>query len=115
MRFTPYTLYPKPEMKTERLPLTIGTCVDRGGIAGLEVLLRSLVSAHPSNARFHVHVLHRDIPERTRHRLSDTIYSKSAGRVASGRRSTPERYFKGRVVFGLMSYARTSFCRKSRK
>ena len=34
-------------MKNERLPLTIGTCVGRG-IAGLEVLLRSLVSAHGS-------------------------------------------------------------------
>ena len=88
-----------------RHPFTIGACVDRGGIAGLEVLLRSLVSAHSADTRLKLHVLHYDVPARTRDRLSEIVHGCCASRV-TWTSFEPKRYFKGRVIFGLMSYAR---------
>jgi len=88
-----------------RHPFTIGACVDRGGIAGLEVLLRSLVSAHSAETRLELHVLHNHLPSRTIDRLSEIVHGSCASRV-TWTSFEAERYFKGRVVFGLMSYAR---------
>ena len=85
--------------------LTIGACVDRGGIAGLEVLLRSLVSAHSPETRLQIHVLHGNLPHRSLARLTATVEGRCASRITWSAFS-PERYVKGRVVFGLMAYGR---------
>jgi UDP-glucose:(glucosyl)LPS alpha-1,3-glucosyltransferase len=88
-----------------RLPFAIGACVDRAGVPGLEVLLRSLISAHDRETPFSIHVLHYDVPRRTRDRLSELVSGTSAARLHwTG--FAPTRFFKGRVVFGLMAYAR---------
>jgi lipopolysaccharide biosynthesis glycosyltransferase len=93
-----------PELSA-RSAVTVGACVDRAGVGGLEMMLRSLVSSQRVDTRLDVHVLHHGIPQRTRERLSAVIQGAAIGKVA-WTAFEPERFFKGRPVFGLMAYAR---------